>query len=191
MSAVDAPPGVAFAGIAAGEFTSRVRGRRLAKIVFYYVSVLGVITLALARRHIYTQDGIEVLLAAPIMFIGVGILGYAVRAARLRVDVDGVRWGWDLGGFRMARDRLARIALYPNALALSPKSGSTWYLASRDWHRFEDMGRTLRKAGIAFERQTARAPLRAHLQSFGYALDILLVANAVGATFAVAVAFAL
>jgi hypothetical protein len=113
-----------------------------------------------------------------------------VRQARLRVDAAGVRWGWAFYGFRMASDRIRRTLLYDDAVALQSSRGSTWYLADRDWHRFDDMARALRGAAIRYERQRRRAPLRARLQSFGIALDLLLVADAVGATFALAVAFA-
>ncbi len=191
MSAVDAPPGVAFAGTAAGEFVSRRGARRLSRGVFYYVCFVSVLTLALARRHIHSQPGIEVLLAAPILFIGVGMLGFAVRRARLRVDADGIRWGWASYGFRMSPDRLSRVLVYDDAIAVTPTKGSTWYVSARDWARFEGVSHALRKAGIAHERKPGRAPLRARLQSFGIALDLLLVGNALGATLSLGVAFAL
>lgn len=190
MSAVDAPPGVAFAGTAAGEFVSRRRARRLARVVFYYVFALGLLTWSLARQH-WFQPGIEVLFAAPVLFIGIGTLGFAVRQARLRVDVDGVRWGWGFYGFRMSNDRIKKTRVYDDAIAFESRRGSTWYVAARDWHRFDGVARALRRAGMSYERHRRRAPLRARLQSFGIALDLLLVADAFGATFALAVAFAL
>jgi len=190
MSAVDAPPGVAFAGTAAGEFVARPRSRRLARIVFFYVFALGILTWSLSQRHMYLP-GIEVLLAAPVLFIGIGILGYAVRTARLRVDVDGVRWGWGFYGFRMSNDRITATLVYDDAIAFKSRRGSTWYVAARDWYRFDGVARALRKADMPFQRNRGKAPLRARLQSFGIALDLLLVADAFGATFALAVAFAL
>lgn len=190
MSAVDAPPGVAFAGTAAGEFTSRRRARRLARLVFYYVFTIGVLTWILAKRH-WFQPGIEVLFAAPVLFIGIGTLGYAVRSARLRVDIDGVRWGWGFYGFRMSNERITATLVYDDAIAFKSRRGSTWYVAARDWHRFEGVARALQKANMVYERKRGKAPLRARLQSFGIALDLLLVADAFGATFALAVAFAL
>jgi len=190
VTAVDAPPGVSFAGVAAGEFVARPRARRLARSVFFYVIGLGAITWVLAARHWFTP-GVEVLLAAPVLFIGVGSVGYAVRAARLRVDVDGVRWGWRAYGFVMRADRLAHVRVYRDAIAVVSRRGSTWYLARRDWARFERVAAALRDAGIEIERVAARAPLRAQLQAFGIALDVLLCLNAAGATFAAAVALAL
>ena len=47
MSAVDAPPGIAFAGRAAGEFVSRTSPRRLSRVSLYYVVLMCVLTLAL------------------------------------------------------------------------------------------------------------------------------------------------
>jgi len=190
MSAVDAPPGIAFAGTAAGEFVANKRARRLARLVFYYTFAVGLATWTLAWRN-RGHPGIEVLLSAPVLFIGIGTLGYAVRAARLRVDVAGVRWGWSFYGFRMSGERITRARVYRDAVALSSRRGSTWYLARRDWRHFDNVGRALKRAGIPFERIARRAPLRARLQAFGLALDLLLVANVAGATFAMAVAFAL
>jgi hypothetical protein len=190
VSAVDAPPGVAFAGTAAGEFVSRRRAYRLAKVVCYYVLLLGVLTWVIAKRHFH-QPGIEVLFAAPVLFIGIGLLGYAVRSARLRVDADGVRWGWGFYGFRLNSERITRAQVFRDAISLSSKRGSTWYLVNRDWQHFENVSRALRAADIHYERAHRKAPLRAKLQSFGIALDLLLIATAAGATFALSVAFAL
>jgi hypothetical protein len=190
MSAVDAPPGLAFAGVAAGELVARRRSLRLARAVFWYVAVASVTTYVLARRHWY-RPGIEVLLSAPLMFLGIAVLGYAVRRARLRVDNEGFRWGWDSGGFRMSRERVAAVVLYDDALALLPRRGSTWYVSARDWAGFPEMARVLREAEVEYERVRARAPLGARLQSYGLVLDLLLVGDMLAATMALGIAFAL
>jgi hypothetical protein len=188
MSAVDAPPGLAFAGLAAGEFVARVEARRLAKIIFFYVTAAGMATWMLCRRYHWFKPGIEMLLAAPVLFMGIGLLGYAVRAARVRVDAAGVRLGWARFGFRLSRGRIRQVVVYDDAVAVSPTRGSIWYLAHRDWRHFEEVAAALRRAGIAFERTHTSAPLRARLHSFGFALDGLLIVDAIGATFALAVA---
>ncbi len=187
MAAVDAPPGIAFAGAAAGEFVSRPRSRRLAQGVFYYVLVVGALTLALARRHIYAP-AIELLLVTPMTCFSMAAIGYAVRLARLRVDSDGVRWGWRWGGFRMRRDRLKNVSAYRDAFAVTPTRGSTWYLSGRDWDHLERVPGALRRAKIPFSRHPRRAPLRARLQSYGIVLDLLLVADAVAVTLAMVLA---
>lgn len=190
MSAVDAPPGVAFAGRAAGDFVARAGSRRLSRRVFVYVSAAGLVTLALASRRIHVPF-IELILVAPLVCMSVAAVGFAVRRARLSVDPDGVRWGWSLGGFRMHRDRMKEVRAYPDALALTPKRGSTWYLSRRDWDDFDDLRRSLGRAHIPYQRLAGRAPLAARLQSYGVVLDLLLVADAVCATLALIVALLL
>lgn len=188
MSAVDAPPGIPFAGRAAGEFVARPRARRLARRVFVLVSAAGVLTLAMAARRLYAPL-IELLLVAPLMCISVAAVGHAVRSAHVRIDRDGVRWGWSWGGFRLTRERLRRVEAYDDAVALKPTRGSTWYLSRRDWDRFERMLPAIDQAGIPFTRHETRAPLGARLQSYGAVLDGLLVADALAAMLALISAF--
>jgi hypothetical protein len=185
VSAIDAPPGIPFAGQAAGEFVARPRARRLARRVFVLVLVAGILTLVLAARRLYAPM-VEFLLVAPLMCISIAGVGYAVRSAHLTIDRDGVRWGWSWAGFRLSRDRLAAIAAYEDAVALRPKRGSTWYLSRRDWDRFDRVLPAIDQAGIPFELHDRRAPLAARLQSYGAVLDGLLIADALGAMLALA-----
>ncbi len=190
MAAVDAPPGVAFAGRAAGEFVARPRARRLARRLLIYVIAVSIVTLMIAARRIYTPM-VEFVLVAPLMCMSIAVLGYAVRAARVRVDGAGVRWGWRWAGFRMRRERMKHVHSYIDAFALTPQRGSTWYLSRRDWDRFERVPKALRRAKIPFARHPERAPLRARLQSYGIVLDLLLVVNAMAMTLALVFAILL
>jgi hypothetical protein len=183
MSAVDAPPGLAFAGQAAGEFVARPRARRLAGRVFLFCTVAGMTTLALGARRLHTPL-IELLLIAPLICMSVAAVGFAVRSAHLRVDHDGVRWGWRWAGFRLGRDRLVRVDAYRDAFALKPKRGSTWYLSRRDWDNFDRVAQAMRAAGIEFTRHDRKAPIGARLQSYGGVLDTLLVLDALAALLA-------
>jgi hypothetical protein len=187
MSAVDAPPGVAFAGEAAGEFVALRRPHRLARRVFLLVCGLGVATIALAARRIYAPSA-ELLLVAPLVCMSIAGVGLAVRRARLRVDADGIRWGWRITGFRMGRERLSSVVAYRDAIAVLPRRGSAWYLSARDWDRFGDMVSALRRAKLPFEVRDTRAPLQARLQSYGAVLDLLLLLAAAGAMLALAAA---
>jgi hypothetical protein len=187
VSAVDAPPGVAFAGRAAGELCARPRARRLARAVLVYVVGAGAATLALAGRKLGAPM-VELLLVAPLVTMSIAAIGFAVRSARLRIDRDGVRWGWDVIGFRMRRARLARARIFRDAVALTPRRGSTWYLSARDWQPFDDVGRAMRRAELPFERHDRRAPLTARLQGYGLVLDLMLLGTALAATLALATA---
>lgn len=189
MSAVDAPPGLAFAGEAAGEFVARRRPKRLARRVFWFVIALGVATIGATARKIYMPFA-EVFLVAPLVCMSIAGVGYAVRRARLRIDGDGIRWGWAIAGFRMGMDRLDSVTAFRDAIAVKPRRGSTWYLSARDWDRFDSVVVALRKAEIPFAVDDRRAPLAARLQSYGLVLDLLLIATAFGAILALAAAYA-
>ena len=190
MSAVDAPPGIAFAGVAAGEFVSRRRPRRLAGRVMFLVLVTGAVTLAIGIRRAPLATA-ELLLAVPLICWSVAAVGYAVRRARLRVDRDGVRWGWNDIGFRVTRDRMERIDLYRDAIAVRQRRGSTWYLSGHDWDLFQRMPGVLRRAGLPVESHERRAPIGARLQSYGIVLDLLLLADAAASVIVLGLALGL
>ncbi len=190
MSAVDAPPGIAFAGRAAGEFVCRRRARRLSGRVFFLVVGTSVAAAALAIRRAPGQTT-ELLLAVALMCISVAAVGFAVRRARLRVDPDGIRWGWDDIGFRVSRDQVVAVRVYRDAIAVEQRRGSTWYVSRRDWDQFERVPGALRRAAIPLEIEDRRAPLGARLQSYGLVLDLLLVVDALASVFALGIALGL
>lgn len=177
MSAVDAPPGIAFGGAAVGEFWARPGPKKLARRVFVLVMIVGLLTIALASRRIYRRSA-ELYIVLPLFFMSVAAFGYSVRRARLRVSAGGIRWGFRTFGFTLSRDRLRSVTTYSDAIAIKPRRGSTWYLAARDWDRFERIAKALRAAGIDFEPVDRRAPLYARLQGYGFVLDTLLVLDA-------------
>ena len=187
MTVIDAPPGIGFAGLAVGEFTARPRRRWLAGRVLLLVLSSGAATAFLATRRAPTQAA-EALLALPLVCMSVALVGYAVRRAHLRIDGDGVRWGWSEIGFRVTRDQLERIRVYADAIAVVPRRGSTWYLSGHDWARFDQMPPVLERAGLPLERMDGRAPLAARLQSYGLVLDLLLVGTMVASVGGLAVA---
>lgn len=181
MSAVDIPPGFHLSDLPSGEFGATTRSHRLARRVFFYALATSVGTYLAASQHLYVRS-IEFLLVVPLVCMSVAAVGYAVRRARLRIDADGARWGWELFGFRMGLGKMSGVRAYRDAIAFKPKRGSTWYVSHRDWHNFERIPRALESANIPFERRTERAPLSARLQSYGYVLDGLLLLNALAAT---------
>ena len=190
MSAVDAPPGIAFAGQAAGEFVCRRRPRRLAGRVLFLVLVANTITVLMAARRLHGQTT-EMLLAMSLMCASVAVVGYAVRRARLRIDADGVRWGWSDFGFRVTPDEMTAIDVYRDAVAFRQRRRSTWYVSARDWDLFDRVPIALRRSGLRITAHERRAPLGARLQSYGTVLDLLLVADALASVFALGVALGL
>lgn len=186
------------ADVPAGEFVARQSAQRLARRVLIVVCLAGAATAGVALRRLHMQM-IEMFLVGPMFCGSVAMVGYAVRRARLRVDRDGVRWGWASIGFRMGPSRLRRVIVYRDAVALTPTRGSTWYLSRADWDGFERMPEALSEAlsgalastvarapiaasaGIVVTHAGRRAPLRARLQSYGRVLDALLILAAVAA----------
>jgi hypothetical protein len=114
--------------------------------------------------------------------LGVALVGLATRAAQVAVDAGGVRWGWAAVGFRLDADRLRGIDIYRDGVALRPRRGATWFIAARDWDRFELLVRAVGRLPAPIGRHPGRAPLRARLQSYGRFLDAMLVLSAAAAT---------
>lgn len=179
MSVVDAPPGIDRAGLAAGEFRARKRPRRLARISF--VLCLGDAALCwyLASQQ-RIMRGTTILIIGPLVCLSIAAVGLAVRSARLRIDRGGV--GWLLGAmqFRIGRDRIDRIRVFDTAAAIAAKRGSTWYLSSYDWERFDDFLHAFSEAELSPERCEGKAPFRARLQGYGWVLDGLMLLSVLG-----------
>jgi hypothetical protein len=187
VTAVDSPPGMTFAGRAAGEFSARSQGRTLARRGLLYVLAVGAVVVLAAARNLHRPgaSGLVILVGVCASLAAVAL---AVRRARVRVDSGGVAWGWSLGGVRMGRDRLDRLDRYADGVAAVSVRGSVWFLSARDWEGFEAMPEALRRAGLPVAERQGRAPWRVRMQAYGLALDILVVLDALAVTLALAVA---
>lgn len=180
MSSVDLPPGIGLQGTPLGTFRAPPGARRLAAAALIAVIVLGAITWAFVIRHPYRWHA-STQFVLPIAFLAFTGLGFAVRRARVAVTRDGVRWGWDALGFTQDTSRIVTAHIYADGVAFEAKRGSWWFIAARDWERFDAFVRQLRRAAIPVKDHTGKAPLRARLQSYGRFLDGLLVASIIGA----------
>ncbi|MBS1121802.1 MAG: hypothetical protein H6Q90_4030 [Deltaproteobacteria bacterium] len=180
MSAVDLPPGIGLVGSPLGVFHAPSRARRLALLAFVVVTVLGVLTWYLVSKHPWRR-GATVQIVLPVAFALFALLGLTVRAARIAVTRDGVRWGWTSLGFHQQASRITRAHVYRDGVALEARRGSWWFLAARDWDRFEVLVRQLRRTELTIAEHDGQAPLRARLQSYGRFLDALLVTSMMGA----------
>jgi hypothetical protein len=65
--------------------------------------------------------------------------------------------------------------VYKDGVALEAKRGSQWFLAARDWDRFDGLVRQLRRAALPLQEHGVRAPFRMRRQSYGLVLDGLRV----------------
>jgi hypothetical protein len=165
---------VTFAGLATSEFENHARARSWARaaLVLVLLSATGTVALAVERAY---SPAAEIAMAMALTSASVALVGYLVRHARLRVDAQGVRWGWNIAGVRLSRERLTSAHVYEDAVAFEPRRGQFWYVSSRDWDRFDQIPGALARAQLPFSRRRGKAPLRARLQSYGRVLDGLLV----------------
>jgi hypothetical protein len=185
MSAVDLPPNIGLQGTALGLFRAPRRARILAIVALGLVIVLGAVTWYLVSRHPYRRNA-STLVVLPIAFFAFALLGFLVRSARVAITRDGVRWGWTSLGFQQSAARITWAHIYADGVALEARRGSWWFLAARDWERFDALVRQLRRTDLPLRDHEGRAPFRARLQSYGRFLDGLLVSSVLGA-FAVAI----
>jgi hypothetical protein len=180
VSAIDLPPGIGLVGTPLGTFHAPPRARRVARLALVLVIVLGAITWALVARRPYHR-GASTQVVLPLAFAAFAGLGFAVRRAQVAVTRDGVRWGWTAFGFHQPASRIAIAHIYRDGIALEARRGSWWFIAARDWDRFDALVRHVRRAELPIRDHEGAAPLRARLQSYGRFLDLLLVGSVIGA----------
>jgi hypothetical protein len=152
----------------------------LADVSLAIVVALGALTWAAVSRHPYRWHA-TTQIVLPIALSAVALLGCLVRRARVTVTRDGVRWGWAWLAFTQPAVRIVTAHVYRDGVALEAKRGSWWFLAARDWDRFDALVRQLRRAELPISDHAGDAPLRARLQSYGRFLDGLLVLAMVAA----------
>jgi hypothetical protein len=179
MSALDLPPGIGLVGTPLATFEAPRAARRWASIALILVLVLGAITWALVARHPFRR-GASTQVVLPIAFAAFTGLGFIVRRARVAITRDGVRWGWTSFGFHQPASRLTVVHIYADGIALEARRGSWWFIAARDWDRFDVLVRQVRRAELPIRDHTGRAPLRARLQSYGRFLHWLLLSSVIG-----------
>lgn len=180
MSALDLPPGIGLTGTPLGTFHAPPRARRAAVLALVLVAALGALTWVLVSRHPYRR-GSSTQVVLPVAFLAFATVGLSVRRARVAITRDGVRWGWTSFGFHQPASRIAVAHVYRDGIALEARRGSWWFIAARDWDRFDALVRQLRRADLPLRDHPGKAPLRARLQSYGRFLDLLLLVSVIGA----------
>jgi hypothetical protein len=176
MSAVDLPPGIGLSGVPLGVFSAPIRARRLAIAAAVTALALGALSWYFVSERPW-QRGAVVQILLPVALVLVALLGVAVRHAKIAVTRDGVRWGWTVLGFHQQASRIQHAHIYRDGVALEARRGSWWFLAARDWDRFDTLVRQLRRAELPIADHPGKAPFRARLQSYGRVLDGILVTS--------------
>jgi hypothetical protein len=173
MSAVDLPPGIGLEGSTVATFRAPRRARRLAYCSLLLTFLFGALTWWGVSRHPYGRHASTLVILPFTMFL-LSVLGVAVRRASVFIGKGGVRWGWRSLAVRQDAERIFEVRLYADGATLRSRRGH-WFLAARDWERFETMARALTAAGLPVTTYPGNAPLRHRLQSYGRALDALLI----------------
>jgi hypothetical protein len=181
MGAIDLPPGIGLAGTPLGTFHAPRRARRLATVSLVLIVAMAVLTVYFVAQPPYRWRHASTQIVLSFAFVAIALLGFAVRRARVVVTRDGVRWGWDLVSFAQDAARIVCAHVYTDGVAFEARRGSWWFIAARDWDRFETFVRFLRRAQLPVQDHAGTAPLRARLQSYGRFLDVLLVLSVLSA----------
>jgi hypothetical protein len=179
MSATDLPPGLGLVGTPLGVFRAPRGSARLSAIALVVALAAGAITWYIVSRHPYRR-GMGTLFGLPLVFMMLAALGFLVRRARVAITRDGVRWGWEALGFQQPAKNIVRAHVYRDGIALEAMRGSKWFLAARDWDRFDALVRQVRRAELPVAEHDGKAPLRQRLQSYGRFLDGMLVLAILG-----------
>jgi hypothetical protein len=180
VSAIDLPPGIGLLGTPLGMFSSPRSARRRAGIAVAIVVVLLVITWYLVSRHPWRYNA-STQVVLPVVFTMFTALALSVRRAQIAITRDGVRWGWDSFGFTQPASRIACAHVFVDGIALEAHRGSRWFIAARDYDRFDALVRQLRRSDLPLRDHPGNAPLRQRLQSYGRFLDGLLIVSVLGA----------
>lgn len=178
MGVVDVPPGLGLLGNPRARFGAPPRARALATACLIIVGLAAVATwVLLGRKGRYVRYG-SLLAVMPAALCAVTSLALALRRAEIRVDRDGLRWGWSMLAFRRTHASVVSVQVFRDGVALVGKRGTPWFLARRDWHLFDEFVRQLRRAQWPVAVVDGRATLRVRSQSYGRALDGLVVVSA-------------
>ncbi len=180
MSAIDLPPGIGLLGTALGTFDAPKGSRRRALISLVLVLILLVISWYFVSRHPFRR-GASTQVVLPVAFALVSGLALAVRSARVAITRDGVRWGWAGLGFTQPASRIACAHIFSDGIALEATRGSRWFLAARDWDRFDALVKQVRRSELPTRDHAGKAPLRQRMQSYGRFLDALVIGSVIGA----------
>jgi len=161
--------------------------RRLAVIAFLYtLGVGGVVFVRSGRPDFIIREGESAAalgMIVPLFCITVALVVLGVRLAALTVDDSGVSWGMGLLAFRLRVAVIESCRVYRDAVAVTRRGRRfTWYVCARDYGPFPEVLAAFRRSRLPCLEDGGAAPLAARLQSYGLAIDFLLVVDALAVT---------
>jgi hypothetical protein len=170
-------------------FVAPRRSRRLAIATFIYVAAAGAVTFVRSGSPDYIGRAGEAAAAfgmvVPLFCATVAFVIFAVRLAALGVDDGGVSWGIGFFAFRMRAAAVVGCRIYRDAVAVTRRGRRfTWYVCARDYSPFPEVVAAFRRTRLPLEEDGGPAPLAARLQSYGLAVDLLLLLDAVAVSLA-------
>ena len=173
--------------ISARTFGASQRSRRLAVIAFVYTLVIGgIVFVRSGRPDTIIREGeaaAAVGMIVPLFCTTVALVVLGVRMAGLTVDDGGVSWGMGLIAFRLRAPAIESCRLYRDAVAVTRRGRRfTWYVCARDYGPFPEVVGAFRRSRLPLVEDGGPAPLAARLQSYGLAIDFLLVIDALAVT---------
>jgi hypothetical protein len=180
VSVLDLPPGVGLLGTPLATFHAPKRAKRLAWGGTIVVAVLLVVTWYFVSQHGWRR-GTSTMVILPVALLLFTGLAVAVRTARVAITRDGIRWGWTALSFTQSASRIVMAHIYTDGIAFQATRGSKWFLAARDWERFDVLVRQVRRAELPTTDHDGKAPFRQRLQSYGRVLDSLVVFSVIAA----------
>jgi hypothetical protein len=122
-------------------------------------------------------------MVVPLFCITVALVVLGVRLAGLSIDDGGVSWGVAFLAFRLRARNIEHCRVYRDAVAVTRRGRRfTWFVCARDYGPFPEVLAAFRSTRLPLEEDGGAAPLAARLQSYGTAVDLLLVLDALVVT---------
>jgi hypothetical protein len=161
--------------------------RRLAAAASLYILAVGAVTFLRAGSAENVMQNGETAAALgmvlPLFCGAVALVILAVRAAALSIDDSGVSWGVGPLAFRLRARAIETCRHHADAVAVVRRGGRfTWYVCARDYQPFPEVVAAFRRARLPATEDGGPAPLAARLQSYGVAVDLLIVVDALAVT---------
>ena len=150
-------PGSASSARRSGRSARRARARRLAIARARRRRSCSAPSPGTSCRGTRIARGSSTQIVLPVAFAALALLGFVVRRARDRGHARRRALGLvERSASTSKRRASSRAHVYRDGVALEARRGSWWFLAARDWDRFDVLVRQLRRAELPLARSRPR-----------------------------------